>query len=1285
MSGRSTMSPVATVWTPPAEFEEFRLVRYLGGGGMGNVWLAHDLLLDRPVAVKFLAGAEPDAAATERVLVEARAAARLTHPNVAAVYRVGQLEGRPYIISEYVRGESLDSLPTPLPTERVIDLAIGLCRGLAAAHRRGVLHRDLKPHNAIVAEGGDIKLVDFGLARLVDALHAEVATPRATSMTKQVRAPARAALTGLEEQGATLPAVDERRGGGDKVIAIDRRTRSLSGTIAGTPYYMAPEAWRAETPTPRTDLYALGALMFELCAGRTPFADTPMVELPEAVASRPAVALTTVAPSVDARLAALIDRCLEREPAARFASADELLEGLLALAGNGVPASAVRPDGNPYRGLMPFEAEHRALFFGRGRDIRAVVERLRADRLVVVTGDSGAGKSSLCRAGVLPLIADGTLREGRRWSTATLLPGRHPLRALAQALATCDGDEDELERLAAGEPDALARRLQKLLGRDKGLLVFVDQLEELATLSVPDEAAGFGATVRALVEGGAAVRFVGAVRGDFLTRVAGAAQLGELLSRALYILSPLDEGATREAVVGPARLTGVAFESEELVQTLVRASVGAQGGLPLLQFALAELWEARGRLSHSRAQITRAALDGIGGVAGALARHGDRVLQALLPQERQAARRVLMRLVTLEGTRARKSGVELTDGDAAATTALEALVRGRLVVARQTDDVAVYEVAHEALVSGWTTLRGWLAAEADSGAARLRLEAAVAEWERLARAPEALWGARQLVEAKALELQQLSPRQRAFVDRSARAVRRRRWRRGALVVGLPLLVAGAFGGVRLSARQRLAVEVTQHLAIDDAEEARARSAAAEAEARAAEAFRAFDDGKSEAGEAAWKVARAAAARADQGFSRAAESLEAALALDGSRTDVRSRFADVLVARALNAESEGRVAEVDELGARLALYDADGARARRFHAPGKLALTTTPPATVSLTAWVRDRDGHRRAAAPAAIGTTPLTVELSPGSYVLTLAAPGRAPIAWPFVMMRGETLAPSLTLPASLPEGFVYVAPGRFLFGTRHDEMRNFDASTPLHLRTTDAFLIARHETTFGEWLDFLSSLPPDARARRTPRGAGNLHGAVHLETLADGSWQLALKPSEQSYAARLGSPIVYKGRTTRAAQDWRKFPVVGIDWDDVEAYAAWLRTSGRVPGARPCREDEWERAARGADDREFPHGDTLAPDDANFDETYGKQPLAFGPDAVGSHPASRSPFGLDDTSGNVWEWTRALGASGDARVLKGGAYYYGAITNRIPNRQVVERTMRDATLGVRICADAAP
>jgi formylglycine-generating enzyme required for sulfatase activity len=153
--------------------------------------------------------------------------------------------------------------------------------------------------------------------------------------------------------------------------------------------------------------------------------------------------------------------------------------------------------------------------------------------------------------------------------------------------------------------------------------------------------------------------------------------------------------------------------------------------------------------------------------------------------------------------------------------------------------------------------------------------------------------------------------------------------------------------------------------------------------------------------------------------------------------------------------------------------------------------------------------------------------------------------------------------------------------------------------------------------------------------------------------------------------------------QDWRRFPVSGITLDDAKTYASWLSSTGRVVGARLCTEREWERAARGADGREFPHGDHLERDDANLDETYGKNPLAFGPDEVGSHPASRSPFGLDDACGNVFEWTQSSLVAGE-HVLRGGAFYYDRTTVRTANRQAAEPSIRDANVGLRLCASVS-
>ncbi|HEU4537647.1 MAG TPA: SUMF1/EgtB/PvdO family nonheme iron enzyme, partial [Polyangiaceae bacterium] len=391
----------------------------------------------------------------------------------------------------------------------------------------------------------------------------------------------------------------------------------------------------------------------------------------------------------------------------------------------------------------------------------------------------------------------------------------------------------------------------------------------------------------------------------------------------------------------------------------------------------------------------------------------------------------------------------------------------------------------------------------------------------------------------------------------------------------------------------------------------------------------------------------------------------------------------LYERALLAEASGEARQATELAQRFVLYDPNGELARRWDAPALVSLTATPPGARASLA----RDGGPGVPAEARdLGPLPVAgLALERGSYLLTLSAPGRAPLRYPLAARRGERLAIDVDLPAAaaVPAGFVYVPPGRFLFGSAGDEQarRGFFDTVPRHEVGTGGYLIGRTEVTYADWLAYLDSLPPPERARRAPGtgAAQSLNGTIQLTQAPDGGpWTLLYRPLETTYRARAGEPIVYAGRREHARHDWLKFPVTGVSADDALAYAAWLDASGRLPGARLCTEYEWERAARGADGRAYPHGDKLARGDVNLDEAHGRENMGL--DEVGSHPASRSPFGLDDMSGNAIEWVRSSLAA-DEFVVRGGSYFHDQKTASSFNRAVAPRSLRDIVGGVRVCA----
>jgi formylglycine-generating enzyme required for sulfatase activity len=612
---------------------------------------------------------------------------------------------------------------------------------------------------------------------------------------------------------------------------------------------------------------------------------------------------------------------------------------------------------------------------------------------------------------------------------------------------------------------------------------------------------------------------------------------------------------------------------------------------------------------------------------------------------------------------------------------MDALVSARLLVASSGDEGAAYEIAHEAIVRGWPRLRGWLDEEQESREASARLAQGAAEWERGGRRDEALLGARQIAELGALEAARLPAGAEAFVAASRAALRRQRRRRLGMALGSPLAaaaIAGAVVGARAwKERRETAATVAVRLAEARAAQAEAFELDAQTETARREAFARYDANDWAGGEARWPEALALAARAGDRYGAAAAAASLALAADPRHVAARALAADVASRWLLDAERDHDTSLAAELTARLGPLDGDGSRRARLAAPAHLRVRTSPPGAAFVLHRVRSNDRGYRVEDEGRPVVADAPLELEPGSYILATTAPGRFPTRMPIYLTRGEDTRVEVPLPAvaDVPAGFVYVPAGDTFFGAPDVEaVRHVFRAQPEHRVHVDAFLAAEHETTYAEYLEFLVTLPAPERNARRPHARRDLD----LTFDAGGAPVLTL----HDVTARRGEPLCRTKRADRRCQDWLRMPVAGISWEDAVAYTSWLART-RAPGARLCTEREWERAARGADDRTYPWGDEARPGDADFQETYyDVDDDRMGEDEVGSFPTDLSPLALVDLGGNVAEW---VGDNIDAprtttHVTRGGVWYSDSVYARAPNRSG-NGDERSDVYGVRACA----
>ena len=289
---------------PGAVIGAYTIIRELGRGGMGRVYLATDVRLGRTVALKALAPhLLRDPSQRERLRREARSAASLTHPGICTVYALDEVDGDLYLATEYVDGhtlgEEIASGKRPSAGE-ILGTARELASALASAHAAGIVHRDLKPENVMRTRDGRLKILDFGLARIIDdGAMRETIAPRSGT---------------------------PRPGGGRVSPAASFATRP--GVIVGTPAYMAPEQINGEPADARVDIFALGVLLYELSCGVHPFAAATELATVARVLAGDASPLGARCPDIPAPLVGVIARCMRKAPAERFASAMELVGAL---------------------------------------------------------------------------------------------------------------------------------------------------------------------------------------------------------------------------------------------------------------------------------------------------------------------------------------------------------------------------------------------------------------------------------------------------------------------------------------------------------------------------------------------------------------------------------------------------------------------------------------------------------------------------------------------------------------------------------------------------------------------------------------------------------------------------------------------------------------------------------------------------------------------------------------------------------------------------------------------
>jgi WD40 repeat protein/serine/threonine protein kinase/energy-coupling factor transporter ATP-binding protein EcfA2 len=687
--------------------KSYQVHEMIGAGGFGAVYRASQAILGREVAIKVILPEYANRSEfIRRFETEAQLVARLEHPHIVPLYDYWREPDCAYLVMRYLRGGNLRQLlrdQGSLSLREAMLMLNQIASALAFAHRNGVIHRDIKSDNIFFDEDQNFYLGDFGIAK----------------------------NTSNFDDPSQL-------------------------NVMGTPAYLSPEQIRGEVLTNRSDIYSLGIVAYEVLTGVKPFFDFSPATVLYKQLNTPLPKIQELRPDLPISLDEVLGKATAKQDNKRFADALEFAKEFARIAQSfdldaldtqeRQRIIALQPPTefsetltltNPFKGLRAFQQVDSPEFFGRDSLVARLIEQFDEDKIeeafLAVVGASGSGKSSVVKAGLLPAIRNGALQGHNTAYIAEMVPSTHPFEELEAALLSVASQPmpNLLQQLRTDSRGFITAVKTILPNPDQRMVLLIDQFEEIFTLVSREERQHFiDAMVETVLDANSRIKIIITMRADFYDKPLFHASFGELIRKRTEVVLPLTPQEITDVVLRPLERIGYTAEPS-LVSTIVHDVSQQAGALPLLQYALTELFERR-----EEKTLRLRTYENIGGISGAVAKRAEEIYLNFDATHQATTRQLFLRLVALgenSDTRRRVTQAELLSIGNTPTPmrdVIDAYGRYRLLTfdSDALTRTATVELAHEAVIQHWGRLHGWLEESREAVRLQQRLTQATDEW-----------------------------------------------------------------------------------------------------------------------------------------------------------------------------------------------------------------------------------------------------------------------------------------------------------------------------------------------------------------------------------------------------------------------------------------------------------------------------------------------------------------------------------------------------------------------------